>query len=274
MMKQIHPWLRNLFYMGGLLSLMAGVQLFVLSEQTETYFAWTIQSPLTAATFGGFYFGTMVLGFLSGREKNWAYVRGPALGLLVFLWGTTLATFLHLDKFHLTSQNWLTLAVAWIWILIYIVVPPMLIVMLIAQARAQGNDPERSLNMPAWMRALLLAHGIAGITFALLLFFIPQIIIPAWPWALTPLTARVFSAWLISFGIVDLQTAWENDWQRVQIVTIGQIVFGLLAMIAMARYANEVRWLSAGSPGYLAYLLIMLAIGVYGRIQMSRANKG
>ena len=214
----------------------------------------------------------MVFGFLSGREIIWAHVRGPALGLLAFLSVTLLATLLHLDKFHLASQNWLSLAVTWIWVLIYILMPPMLIVMLIMQVRAQGSDPERSSNTPAWIRALLLIHGIAGIPFALLLFFSPQVIMPVWPWALTPLTSRAFSAWLISFSIVDLQTVWENDWQHVKIMTIGYIVFGLLAIIAMARYANEVRWLSVGSIGYLAYLLIMLVIGLYGRIRTSRAN--
>lgn len=270
-MKQIQPGLRRLFYMGGLLSLIAGIQLFVLSEQTETYFAWTIQSPLTAATFGGFYFGTMVFGFLSGRETIWAHVRGPALGLLAFLSTSLIATFLHLDKFHLTSQNWLSLAVAWAWILTYIIVPPMLVVTLILQARIKGNDPQHVSNMPAWMRVLLLIHGFAGLPFAFLLFFTPQIITPVWPWLLTPLTARAFSAWLIAFSIVDFQTAWENDWQHVKIVTSGYIIFGLLALLAIARYTDEVVWLSVGNIGYLAYLLIMVVIGVYGRFQTNRA---
>lgn len=75
--KQIHPWFRNSFHLGSFLSLVAGIQLFIFSEQTDIYFAWTIQSSLTAATLGGFYFGTMTFGFLSARETNWARVRGP-----------------------------------------------------------------------------------------------------------------------------------------------------------------------------------------------------
>src|SRR6266498_2516953 len=173
-MKPIHPWLRKIFFTGSLLSLIAGIQLFVLSRQTETYFAWTIQSPLTAATFGGFYFGTMVFGFLSGRETIWAHVRGPALGLFAFLSTTLMATLLHLDKFHLASQNWLTLAVTRMWMLTYFLIPPMLIVALFLQARIQGTGPEKSSRLPAWVRALLWAHGIAGVTLALLLFFAPQ----------------------------------------------------------------------------------------------------
>ena len=46
--KQIHPWFRSVFLLGFILSLIAGIQLFIFSEQTETNFAWTIQPPLTA----------------------------------------------------------------------------------------------------------------------------------------------------------------------------------------------------------------------------------
>lgn len=270
-MRQIHPGLRLIFYTGSLLSLMAGIQLFLLSEQTETYFAWTIQSPLTATTLGAFYFGTMIFGFLSGRERLWANVRGPALGLLVFLTLTLLATALHLDKFHLTSPNWFSRAAAWLWMWIYFLMPPMLVIMLIMQMRIQGNEPERTSNIPAWTRTILFAHGIVGGMFGLLLFFTPQVIIPIWPWVLTPLTSKALSAWLISFSIVDFQTIWENDWQRVKIMSIGYIIFGVLPMIAMIRYANEVNWLSMVNMGYFAYLLIMLAFGMVGYLRTRQA---
>jgi hypothetical protein len=264
-MKQTHPWLRKLFYAGFLLSFIAAIQLFVFSEQTEKYFAWTIQSPLTAATFGGFYFGTMTFGFLSGRETAWARVRGPALGLFAFLSITLAATLLHLDKFHFESQNGFTLTVAWVWVLIYVILPPVQFILLILQTHVQGADFKRSYNMPVWILVLLTAHGAAGIIFGLLLFFTPQSIAPFWPWVLTPLTSRIFSAWLISFGIVDLQSTWEKDRGNIRIMTIGYILFGTLPLIAMARYANEVRWSGFGSFIYLAYILSMLTIGIYGR---------
>jgi hypothetical protein len=34
---------------------LAGVQLFILTENTDRYFAWTIDPPLTAAALGGAY---------------------------------------------------------------------------------------------------------------------------------------------------------------------------------------------------------------------------
>lgn len=83
MTTNVHPLLRTVFVLGGFLSLMAGIQLFVLAEQTELYFAWTIQSPLTAAIIGSFFFGTMTFGFLAWREPIWENVRGVYLAIML-----------------------------------------------------------------------------------------------------------------------------------------------------------------------------------------------
>lgn len=262
--KQIHPWFRNSFHLGSLLSLVAGIQLFIFSEQTDIYFAWTIQSSLTAATLGGFYFGTMIFGYLSAREANWARVRGPAVGLLVFMFVTLAATLLHLDKFHLASQNWLTRNATWSWLAIYILFPIELVAAVRLQQRLPGADPERVASLPAWFRVVLTVHGAVGIVIALVLFFTPQALIPFWPWALTPLTARALSAWFLSFGALSLQSVRENDWSRVQVMSSSYVVSGLFALAALMRYASQADLLSIGGVGYLIHLLVLLGMGVYG----------
>lgn len=265
--KKIHPWFRNSFHLGSLLSLVAGIQLFIFSEQTDNYFAWTIQSSLTAATLGGFYFGTMVFGYLSAREADWARVRGPAVGLLVFMFVTLAATLLHLDKFHLTSQNWLTRGATWSWLGIYVLFPIELVAAVWLQGRLPGADSERRASLPAWFRAVLTVHGTVGIMTGLGLFFTPLALIPFWPWALTPLTARALSAWFLSFGALNLQSVRENDWSRVRVMSISYIVSGSFALAALLRYASQADLLSSGSIGYLIHLLVLLGMGVYGWLQ-------
>lgn len=262
--KQIHPWFRNSFRLGSLLSLVAGIQLFVFSGQTDVYFAWTIQSSLTAATLGGFYFGTMVFGYLSARETDWAHVRGPAVGLLVFMFVTLAATLLHLDKFHLASQNWLTRTAAWSWLGIYVLFPVELVAAAWLQQRLPGADPEHTASLPAWFRVVLTVHGGVGIVIALGLFFAPQALIPFWPWALTPLTARALSAWFLSFGALNLQSMRENDWSRVRVMSISYIVSGLFALVALLRYASQADLSGIAGVAYLIHLLVLLGMGVYG----------
>jgi hypothetical protein len=262
--KQIHPWFRNSFRLGSFLSLVAGVQLFIFSERTDIYFAWTIQSSLTAATLGGFYLGTMTFGYLAARQADWARVRGPAVGLLVFMFVTLAATLLHIDKFHLASQNWLTQIATWSWLAIYILLPIELVLASILQKRMPGEDAGRTSNLPAWFRMVLIVHGIVAILTAVGLFFTPQVLIPFWSWSLTPLTARALAAWFASFGALNLQSVRENDWSRVRVMTISYIVSAVFAFIALIRYANQADLSSLGGIGYLIHLLVLLGVGVYG----------
>ncbi len=53
----------------------AGVQLFVLSRQTATYFAWTFASPLPAAFMGAGYWAAIFHAYTGARAKGWQFVR-------------------------------------------------------------------------------------------------------------------------------------------------------------------------------------------------------
>lgn len=53
--RSLTPSMRWLLLIGSLLAFIAGLQLFVLSEQTSHFFAWTIDVPLTAAFLGAIY---------------------------------------------------------------------------------------------------------------------------------------------------------------------------------------------------------------------------
>ncbi len=264
--RQIHPWFRNAFHIGSFLSLMAGIQLFILSERTDVYFAWTIQSTLTAATLGGFYFGSMTFGYLSARESHWMDVRGPAIGLFVFLIGTLAATFLHLDKFHLTSESLLTRFAAWIWLAIYIFLPLGLAITFIRQSRMRNESAEAPLTAtpPVWYRAVLTVHGVVGVGIALVLFLVPKAIILVWLWTLTPLTARALSAWFLSFGTLDLLSAMQKDWRRLRVTCMGYIVSAAFGLAALLRYADQADVSGFVGVCYVAYLLAMLGIGLYG----------
>lgn len=264
--RRIHPWFRNAFFIGSFLSLMAGIQLFVLSERTDVYFAWTIQSALTAATLGGFYLGSMTFGYISARESNWVNVRGPALGLFIFVLVSLAATILHLDKFHLGSENLLTRSAAWIWLAIYIFLPVGLGISYFFQVRLSNSVPEETLTSPppVWYQGLLAVHGVAGVLLAIGLFFAPLSISPLWLWVLTPLTARALSAWFLSFGVLDLFSAMEKDWRRLRVTSIGYVVSGTFGIIALLRYSGQADLSGLAGAGYIAYLLLLLGFGLYG----------
>jgi len=118
--------LSRLFFTFGVLPLLfiAGVQLFILSEQTELYFAWTIPLPFTAAFMGAGYWAALANAFVIIREPSWDRTR---VSIPAGLTATTLlliATLLHLDAFHLDSPAFITRFVTWVWIIVYVVTPP------------------------------------------------------------------------------------------------------------------------------------------------------
>src|SRR6266542_7172416 len=81
----------------------AGVQLFLLSAQTETYFAWTFAAPISAAFMGACYWAAILHAYPGGRAKAWAFVRTSMPAAVTATALLTITTFLHLDKFHFDS---------------------------------------------------------------------------------------------------------------------------------------------------------------------------
>ncbi len=259
-----------MFYAGSFLSFIAGIQLFVLYKSTDVNFAWTIQSSLTAVTLGAFYWATMVVGILSARQKTWVAARAAVPALIVFTTVSLAATLLHFDKFHFASDNPVTLIAAWAWLFVYAFEPPFFIAGFILQSRYSGPDPARAQVLPTSFRVLLVLQGLFATFHAAALFFTPQWIIPLWPWALTPLTARALAAWLFAFGIIGLQAAWENDWPRIGIALQSYVLFGLAGLIAVRRAPGEMKWSAPGEVNYMLYLLSLLAVGVLGWFKVKR----
>jgi hypothetical protein len=56
---------------------------------------------------------------------------------------TTVATLMHLDRFHLSAAGILARAAAWMWLTVYLIVPLAPTTLLVAQLRLPGTDPAR-----------------------------------------------------------------------------------------------------------------------------------
>src|SRR5207247_8609065 len=67
--------MRWLLYAASTLVFLAGLQLTVFPEQTDTYFAWTITPPVTAAFLGAAYWAAVPVALIAARQKFWARAR-------------------------------------------------------------------------------------------------------------------------------------------------------------------------------------------------------
>jgi hypothetical protein len=238
----------------------AGVQLFVLSEQTGTYFAWTFAAPVAAAFMGAGYWSAMFHAYTGARAKGWEYVRSSMPAALTATTLLTVTTFLHLDKFHLGSPLFITRFVTWVWIAVYVLVPPILAIAWIIQARLPGANVKGQHPLPAWMRggfALLAAFALLS---GLGLFIVPEAMSALWPWSVTPLAARAISSWLSAFGVACATLTFENDIKNGAGTCSSLFAFCVLELIVAVRYASAIDWAKPLSIAYMLFLFLGLLI--------------
>lgn len=238
----------------------AGVQLFVLSEQTATYFAWTFATPLPAAFLGAGYWAAMVHPYLAVRSGSWIFTRSSIPGAFSATVLLSLTTFLHLDKFHLASPMWLTQFVTWVWIVIYVIVPPLLLLMMITQARSPEARMKGQHPLPSWMRLGFATLAVMTLGAGLALFLAPSMVAAFWPWALAPLAARTTGAWFFAFGVICLNLWLENDIQNGAGSCASLCVFCGLQFVVLARYPSAVDWGNGLAWAYVLFLALGLGL--------------
>jgi hypothetical protein len=254
--------LRRFYYAAVGLVTSVGVFTFVLSESTERLFAWPINPPLTAAFLGANYWAAFFLALLSARERIWGRARITYAVSLVFTSLTLLATLLHLDKFQFGNVN------GWLWLIVYIAVPPTLVFLLPRQLRLPGREPPRTAPLERWLLPVVTLQGLVVLVIGVALWVDPSSADSLWPWSLTPLTADAVGAWLLALATGLAATLWERDWARIRVATPTYVAMPVLQFVALARFSDSVNWDGAGVWCYLAFLVSILLLGAFG---MSRS---
>jgi len=267
------PTTRCMWWLGAVtMSVSAGaaILLIPLAERTADFFAWTIAVPASAAFIGLFYLALAIMAVLALRQPWWAPARAVVVvPAFVFVPLVLVITLIHLDKFHLFSGGAPARAMAWIWLVIYIVTAPAFVLGFRRQRRAPGGDPPRTAPPSPWVRVTLggLAVGLA--LEGLALFVAPPLGPSLWPWALTPLTARMIGVTLISVALLAASAIRADDRVTGRFATIGLLVFGVTALAVVARYNDQVEWTH---PSALAYLAIAIALAVVAFAMLPRSG--
>jgi hypothetical protein len=266
------PGMRRMLYIASGLVFLVGVPLFLLPNSTATYFSWTVNPPITAMFLGAAYWSSFCLEFFCARELYWDRARVAVPAVLLFTFLTLVATLLHIDKFHFGSDfQLITQLGTWVWLGVYAFVPPVLAFLWFQQSKVSGTNSSASTPLPTWVKRVLIVHAGIFLPLGVLFFIVPTQVTPLfWSWSLSALTGRAVGAWLLGIGTAAAHMAWEDDLARSYGGLIGYTMFGVLELIALARFAtartvdtNEliIAW---GSWQAWAYLLILLSVVVAG----------
>ena len=257
------PLMRFALLLGAILTFLSGVQLFLLTDSTEDTFAWTVGSGATATVIGAFYWTACVLAYLSYRRQPWVRARVGVPGVTLFLWATLFATLVHLENFHLVTGSTSGRIAGWAWLVIYAVDPVLVTIALVVQRRAGGVDPPRVVELPTFYRAALVAVGTGFAVVGAVMVAVPDVVLDAAPFPLTPLTSRTIGAWVVAMGIVFVTMAWENDRDRIRPAAVASLVASVLLVIGMVRYWDAFTWDASGWV-YLVMIGLILAMGLPG----------
>jgi hypothetical protein len=196
---------------------------------------------------------------------------------------TLIVTLAHLDLFHLGAEVPLaTRAVAWAWIAVYALVPALLIAGLLAQRRSSGlgrpaaatptDDPPAATvpvpghvgpALPGLVRATLVALAALLVGLGVALLVAPTWADGAWPWTLTPLTARAVGAWLLGLGTAAAHARLLDDVAAIRPLAATGVTFGVLQAAALVRHGDELSRGTVRTVAYVATIATLTAVSAW-----------
>ncbi|HSL45176.1 MAG TPA: hypothetical protein VK897_17215 [Anaerolineales bacterium] len=250
----------------GGLAVVAGPILFLFPTQTEAYFAWMIQHPLTPVFMGANYLGG--LGALwTVRTNRWSVARVQMPGIFVFAITQLFATLLHIPIF-----NW-THPIAWAWLFVYIVSPIAALLVYLVMDREYLPPSMMGRSIPTGSIVILnvfaLISALLGIALILWPFFHSGSgsVVPWWAWTLTSLTARVTGGWYLAAAALYYTLSRQR-----RLDTIGPSLLGVI-IVTSAQLLGAWLWRGAfdGSPIFIAlYLIHSVAGSVFSAFTLFR----
>jgi hypothetical protein len=255
----VNPVLRTTLYGFAGLALIAGFLLFLGASDTDEWFSWTIQPPLSAAALGAFYWSAFALLLAGARARSWAGVRPIAYPVLVIAVVLLAVTLVHLDRFDLDGLFGV------FWLCAYIAAPPLLAYGIFLERRA-GPGAEAGRPLPAGLRAAIAAEGVVMLAAAAVMLLAPDTAIDLWPWTLTPLVSRALGAFTLGVALVGLMVTRENRLVLFSGSAIAYTALGALQLLAVALHEPDLGGDRLANALYLAFLAAILATGIYGSI--------
>jgi uncharacterized membrane protein YciS (DUF1049 family) len=238
-----------------LVLLLAFVSLYILPNRTDTDFAWTIMPPTFAILMGSGYIAGAYFFARVTTEKRWHRVQAGFLAITAFTVCMFAATLLHWSRFHHGTLPF------YAWTVIYAVTPFFVPILWWRNQASTSADLEandlRFSTLLRWLFGVVAVLGIVGFVIG---FIQPALMIPAAPWKLTELTARVSAGWSILILGTVLTIALDGRWSATRILVESAMIGIAVTLLALPRM-----WPDFDQTKPISYIFIAgLALGLIG----------
>lgn len=248
----------------GGLAVVAGPVLYFFPENTASYFAWTIQHPLTPVFMGAAYFAG-IGNLLAVRADRWSLARVQLPAIIVFSSLMLIATLLHIPIF-----NW-PHPVAWAWAAVYVVSPVAATIVFIQMERGFRSPRFESQPMPRGFSILMTAAGLLQALIGLALFLLPGQAAPLWAWSLTPLTSRVIGGWWLSGAALQLMLARQETLHTARVGLLANLLINSLLVAGAVTHFNDLNGPPVSIALYFLFCLSLIGVSAYAWIRAGRS---
>jgi hypothetical protein len=237
------------------LILLDAAQLLLLYPgRTDELWAWEIRPDISSMVLASAYVGGGLFFVRVMFGASWPRVAAGLPPVILFVWMAAIATALHLDRFFEDRLQFI------FWAALY-TLTPIGIPILYAYERGRSLARSEARIGLVTRRAL----GIAGAAIVLLMLVMlaaPQPFIDAWPWTLTPLTARITAAVLGLYGGVWLSVALDGTRTGARIPLESHALGLLFLLVALVAGSGDVDWGNALAPLLAAVAAAMMLISL------------
>jgi hypothetical protein len=234
-----HPATRVILWIDLVLLVSAGSQLNLHPDRTGEFFAWVIPVTLTAAFLGIGYWVAAPSLIMAVRNTRWAEVRIVLIAALTLMTVELIVTVQDFDPFLLSDAPGLAMLSAWIWVIGYIVLPPLNAVAILVNRGTDTTPPSNALPLRPWALAVLAVYAVTLTIFGLGMLFFSGTFDSLWPWPVTRLTAGAISGWLLLLAAVSWWGLRERTWAAFRIGVPFYVLWFLFQLVNVARFRDD-----------------------------------
>lgn len=243
--------------------------LYGMPDRTTEFFAWTIRPEMTPIIMGAGYGAGVYFFYRVASVDEWHSVAPVFLGITTFTWAMAVATVLHWANFNHDHHTFV------LWVVLYAVTPLLVPAVWAINRRTDpgagsdsgagsGGGSATGPRLPQVVRYLGGGLGVVVTLSAVALFVVPDLMIGAWPWAVSPFTARILAGWFALFGVVNAVVVLDPRWSAARILVESQLIGFGLVLVGVVRVwenfdqSNVLTWgVVGGMALYLGSILVL-----------------
>jgi hypothetical protein len=205
----------------------AFVVLYLFPQSTDRLFAWTITSTMTAMVLGAVYVGGAYFFVRAATARAFHPLNAGFAAVTAFATVMGITTILHWDRFNHDHVAF------WLWAGLYFTTPFLVAGVWLANRRRMTRPAPGDVVVGRRAQWTIAAIGALALGFGTCFFVAPTSVDDLWPWAVTPLTARVMSA-ILALGVAAIGVVWDRRWSAVRLMLqVESLMLGLILLAAV-----------------------------------------